>query len=89
VKVILIILTVILAALQYRLWFADDGLLEIFRLKHEISDLRAKNQEINKYNEHLINEIATLKKGGVVIENKARHDLGMIKEGEVFYQVIR
>ena len=88
-KTILVILSIVFAILQYRLWFADDGLLRVFRLKHTISSLQAKNDDITKRNVHLGKEIAALKKGGAAIENRARSDLGMVKKGEVFYQVVR
>jgi cell division protein FtsB len=88
-KTILAILAVSLVVLQYRLWFADDGILKVFRLKHTISELQAKNDDIAKHNVYLANEISTLKKGGAAIENRARSDLGMVKKGEVFYQVVK
>ena len=88
-KAILAILLVVLVALQYRLWFAEDGLLKVFHSKRTISALRTKNNEIAKHNAFLTNEIASLKKGGTAIENRARNDLGMVKKGEVFYQVVK
>jgi cell division protein FtsB len=88
-KIIVIILSIVLAILQYRFWFADDGLLKIFHLKHVVSETQAKNDEIAKHNVYLSNEIAALKKGGAAIENRARSDLGMVRKGEIFYQVVR
>jgi cell division protein FtsB len=88
-KTILIILSIILAILQYRLWFANDGLLKAFHLKHVISEAQAKNDSFAKHNVYLASEISALKKGGDAIENRARSDLGMVKKGEIFYQVVR
>jgi cell division protein FtsB len=88
-KIILVILSIALFILQYRFWFADDGILKVFRSKHTISALRMKNDEIMKHNSSLANEITALKKGGVAIENRARNDLGMVKKGEIFYQVVK
>ena len=88
-KIIVIILSIALAILQYRFWFADDGLLKIFHLKHEVSETQVKNDEIAKHNVYLSNEITALKKGGAAIENRARSDLGMVRKGEIFYQVVR
>lgn len=88
-KTILVILSIVLAVLQYRLWFADDGLLKAFHSKRMISRLQMKNDEIAKHNVYLANEITALKKGGAAIENRARSDLGMVKKGEIFYQVVR
>lgn len=89
IKVILIILSLILAVLQYRFWFADDGLLKVLHLKHAISEVQAKNDVVAKHNDYLATEIKALKKGGAEIENRARSDLGMIKKGEIFYQVVK
>jgi cell division protein FtsB len=88
-KALLIILAIVIAALQYRLWFADDGIIHAFRLRSEIRAQQAKNEDIAKHNASLIEEINSLKKGGSAIENRARNDLGMVKKGEVFYQVVK
>ncbi|EKE01813.1 MAG: Septum formation initiator [uncultured bacterium] len=89
IKIALILLLLIFAGLQYRLWFADDGLLKVINSKRTISELQAKNDEITKHNTYLASEITALKKGGAAIENRARGDLGMVKKGEIFYQVVR
>ena len=88
-KALLIILAIVIAALQYRLWFADDGIIHAFHLQSDIHDQQAKNEDITKHNASLIEEIKSLKKGGGAIENRARNDLGMVKKGEVFYQVVK
>jgi cell division protein FtsB len=89
IKALLVALVIVVAFMQYRLWFADGGFVDIFRLKKEIRALQAKNDEISKHNATLISEIDSLKKGGSAIENRARGDLGMVKKGEVFYQVVK
>jgi len=88
-KIILAILIALVLALQYRLWFADDGLVHAFRLKSEIRKQLAKNEEITKHNDFLVKEINSLKNEGGAIETRARNDLGMVKKGEVFYQVVK
>ncbi len=88
-KLILIILVVAVVLLQYRLWFAEGGLIQIFRLKGDIREQKAKNDDILEQNASLVEDIDSLKKGGDVIEDRARSDLGMVKRGEVFYQVVK
>ena len=88
-KIILAILIAVVLALQYHLWFGDSGLVNVFRLKKNISQQQVKNDEIVKQNTALASEINSLKKGGDAIESRARSDLGMVKKGEVFYQVVR
>lgn len=88
-KYILITLVIIFVFLQYGFWFAKDGVLEAARLRRTISELKAVNEAIAKHNMQLTTEIADLKRGGAAIEHRARSDLGMIKQDEVFYQIIR
>lgn len=88
-RFLVIFLVVVIAALQYRLWFADNGIVHVFSLKKDINSLNAKNEDLRKNNESLITEIESLKQGGMAIENLARSDLGMIKKDEVFYQVVK
>ena len=86
---VLIGLVIFLIILQYRLWFAKDGIVSVFHLKREIKVQEAKNREIIKQNNTMEDEIKALKNSKDAIENRARHDLGMVKKGEVFYQVVK
>lgn len=86
-KNLLIILVIVFIVLQYRLWVTDNGMLDAFGLKREIGTQRIKNQELIENNKVLTDEIAVLQDSKAAIENRARNDLGMIKKGEVFYQV--
>lgn len=87
-KFILIALIIIFAFLQYGFWFAKNGVLGSMHLKQNISELKTTNEAIAKYNMNLTREIAELKRGGAAIEHRARSDLGMIKQDEIFYQII-
>ncbi|MDR1012475.1 MAG: septum formation initiator family protein [Coxiellaceae bacterium] len=87
-KIVLAILAVVIFILQYRLWFADDGLIRIWNLNKMINVQQIENENIIKRNVALIREIKSLKAGGDAIENCARNDLGMVKKGEIFYQVV-
>lgn len=88
-KPFVIVLLVLFAVLQYRLWFANDGLLQVARLKHQISEQQKINEDLHQKNALLMSEVSSLKKGGGAIENRARNELGMVKKGEVFYQVLK
>jgi len=87
-RVAFFIFVVVIAILQYRFWFADDGIVYAWRLKKAMHGQQVKNDELAKHNASLGEEIKSLKKGGEAIENRARNDLGMVKKGEVFYQVV-
>jgi cell division protein FtsB len=88
-KAILITLVVVFIFLQYKLWFGQNGLVQTFHLKKGISKQKVKNTELLKNNTELTKEINALKSSNETIENRARNELGMVKKGEVFYQVVK
>lgn len=77
----------ILALLQYRLWFGDGNIKEFQRLNERIEDLKQESLKRRERNASLEAEVMDLKQGQDAIEERARQDLGMIKEGETFIQV--
>lgn len=82
------ILLGLLLMLQYRLWLGEGGVLEVHRLNSVIAEQRADNQLLKRRNEALEAEVKDLKSGLEAIEERARRELGMVKDGEVFYQVV-
>lgn len=87
-KPIIISLAIILVVLQYKLWFDDNGISRYWHLKKDIGVQLAQNDTLKHRNEMLKAEIKDLKQGQEAIEERARNDLGMVKQGEVFYQVV-
>jgi len=87
-KILTVFLVVVLLLFQYRLWFAKDGVAGAWRLRQLISAQDKTNQAWQSKNNHLRAEIQNLKQGGEAIEAHARDDIGMIKQGEVFYRTI-
>jgi cell division protein FtsB len=85
---LLIILMVLLAGLQFRLWVGEGSLAHQFELDTQIDEQRDENQRLKRRNEKVAQEVESLKTNLESIEEKARRDLGMIKEGEIFYLVI-
>lgn len=81
-------LLVVLVLLQYRLWLGDGGMREVRRLRAEIAAQMQENEALRERNRTLAAEVQDLKKGTAAIEERARTDLGMIGEGETFYQVV-
>jgi cell division protein FtsB len=88
-KVFIAALLVLLAALQWRLWFGDGSLQELSRLRDESAHSRSEVLRLTMRNQALAAEVADLKSGLDAIEERARGELGMINEGETFYQFIR
>ncbi|MDH5361050.1 MAG: cell division protein FtsB [Gammaproteobacteria bacterium] len=81
-------LILLLLLLQFRLWFSDSSLLEIWKLQQQIAEQTAENTQLKERNEALQAEVKDLKQGMQAIEERARSELGLIKKGETFYQVI-
>ena len=78
----------LLLLLQYRLWFAEGGLAEANRLQAQLEEVEAENAELTARNEALTREVIALQDGTEAVEKNARENLGLIKEGEVYYQFV-
>jgi len=82
-----LILLLLLAGLQYRLWVGNGSLAQGTDLTPQLADQRAENEILLERNRVLDAEVLELKKGMETVEERARHELGMIKEGETLYQL--
>lgn len=74
--------------LQYRLWFGDASVAQIKIYQQRLDELKAQVTEKQERNQALYAEVLDLRKGQEAIEERARDELGMVKEGETFFQVI-
>lgn len=82
-------LILLILVLQYALWFSPGGLVQIWHMKDSIAAISAQNTELAQRNGQLEADVEDLKQGKEAIEERARNDLGMIKQGETFYQVAK
>jgi cell division protein FtsB len=87
-RILILLLLMLLVVLQYRLWVGEGSLAEVHGLKQEIAQQRAVLEKLRQRNRALQAEVLDLKKGLDAVEERARSELGMIKEGEIFYQVV-
>jgi cell division protein FtsB len=87
-RIVIALLLALLAFLQYRLWVGEGSLAEVSNLKDEIEALQQELVGLRKRNHALRAEVEDLRSGQAAIEERARSELGMIKEGETFYQVV-
>ncbi len=81
-------LVALLLVLQYRLWIAEGSLAERHRLEQQVQEQSAVNQTLRERNAVLEREVLELQNGNDSVEQRAREQLGLIREGEVFYQFI-
>lgn len=87
-KIALYILTLLLLVLQYPLWFGNGSIIARWKLKEEIAAQQAENASLRAHNRALEAEVSDLKQGLESAEARARAELGMVKKGESFYQII-
>lgn len=87
-KIVASFLFVLLLLLQLQLWFGSHGVFQLWSLDKTIDQTRSDNDALLLRNEQLHAEVVELKKGEEALEERARSQLGFIKDGEVFYRVI-
>lgn len=87
-RLVLALLIVLFLVLQYRLWSGDGGLAEVWRLQRAIEAQQQEIFELKQRNAALRAEVEDLRQGLAAIEERARSELGLIKEGETFFQTI-
>lgn len=87
-KRLLFVLIALLAMLQYRLWFGEKSLAESFHLQEQIKLQQQSNAQLVARNQVLREEISDLRSGTEALEERARNELGMVKEGETFFRVV-
>ena len=81
-------LAVLLLLIQYPLWIGKGGWLRVSELSRQVEAVQLKNAELKNRNNKLLSEIRNLKEGTDAIEERARYELGMIKENEIFVQLL-
>ena len=84
-KFIALLLVFLLVMMQVNIWLTKDGYSRVAEIKELIQDQQKENNAMVSRNSQLKEEIKDLKDGYSAIEEKAREDIGMIKEGEEFY----
>lgn len=87
-KIITFVLLFLLIWLQYKIWLQDGGIPEVVQLQQELTEVKTEVQQLQERNSSLDAEVKDLKKGLDAIEERARSEMGMIKQGEIYYQVI-
>lgn len=81
------LLVVLFVVLQYELWFAPGGMAQALHLQHVADAQKAQLSTLQEKNKVILADVDDLKRGGEAIEERARNELGMIKQGETFYQL--
>lgn len=84
-----VVLVVLIVLLQYPLWLGKGSWLRVWQYSQQIGAHEKRNEYYRQRNETLRAEVRDLKQGQSAIEERARSELGLVKQDEVFYQVIQ
>lgn len=88
-RLITISLALLLILIQYPLWLSSKGSwLRVSDLEAQVEVVHKKNDELKARNAKLGSEVRDLREGTGAIEERARYELGMIKQNEIFIQVV-
>ena len=87
-KFVVVFLFALLAGLQYRLWFGKHSIPDYWAMKVQIEQMQQQNANLMQRNSLLKADIKDLKTGLEAIEERARNELGLIKEGETFFRIL-
>ena len=87
-KVLAGILAALIVLIQYPLWLGKGGWVHAWDAEGKLTAQLDKNRQLELRNASLAAEVTDLQHGTDAIEERARYELGMIKKGEVFYQIV-
>lgn len=88
-KWIALSLAVLLTVLQASLWIGQGSIAEVVALERQLGSMSATNEELRARNERLVVEVAEFRNGLDSVEEMAREELGMVRQGETFYVVVK
>ena len=88
-RLVPIVLVTLLLVLQGQLWFGRGSLSHVAELEEKVQQKKATNDASRRTNEQLKAEVNDLKEGLNMVEERARHELGMVKPNEIFVQITK
>ncbi|PKG38149.1 cell division protein FtsB [Psychromonas sp. Urea-02u-13] len=78
----------VLALEQYHLWWGKNGVQDHNQLQEMVTLAQASNNTLILRNNMMFSEIDDLKRGSEAVEERARNELGLVKEGETFFRIV-
>jgi len=87
-KILLAVLIMLLLGVQYRLWIGEGSIAHKVELERKIKQQEGENNALRERNRILALEVEALKTGYDAIEERAREQMGMIKQGETFFMLV-
>ena len=87
-RLFFVVLLIVLGIEQYHLWWGKNGLQDNNQLQEEVILAKENNDQLQLRNNMMFSEINDLKQGSKAIEERARNELGLVKEGETFFRIV-
>ena len=87
-RILVFVLGALIVLIQYPLWLGKGGWLRAWEMDRQLEAQRAHNRLLEGRNAVLAAEVRDLKQGIEAIEERARYELGMVREDEVFFQIV-
>ena len=87
-KILGAIFVALIVLIQYPLWLGKGGWLRAWEVERQVDAQKAKNRQLEARNASLAAEVRDLKTGTEAIEERARHELGMLRSDEIFYHYV-
>ena len=88
-RLITLALAALLLLIQFPLWLGKGGWLRVADMEAQVAVANKKNMELKARNAKLESEVRDLKDGTGAVEERARYELGMVKQNEIFVQIVR
>ena len=88
-RIITLVLAALLLLIQYPLWLGKGGWFAVTDLENQLAASHVRTEQLKARNAKLDSEVRDLREGLGAVEERARYDLGMIKQNEIFVQVLR
>jgi cell division protein FtsB len=88
-RVLAVVLAALLVAIQYPLWLGKGGWVRVWEIDRQLAAQKGKNAELAARNAALDAEVRDLKEGLDAIEERARYELGMVRQDEIFFQIVK
>jgi cell division protein FtsB len=88
-RVLAVVLAALLVAIQYPLWLGKGGWVRVWDIDRQLAAQKGRNAELAARNAALDAEVRDLKEGLDAIEERARYELGMVRQDEIFFQIVK
>ena len=87
-RLLSIVLATLIVLIQYPLWLGKGGWLHVWQVDRQVKAQKDANAQMRERNDALDAEVRDLKQGYSAIEERARYDLGMIRQDEIFFEIV-